>query len=227
MTDYLLIHGGAHGSWCWERVTPYLESSSNTRKVFACDLFTDAQAAVAKPKPEITNSDYVEGVIKKVNELGLSDLVIVGHSMAGITIPEVCHRIPSKVKRVVYITTSNPKVGQSIADLMEHPLSPKSRKVGFDDMFCNDLNEESANWLKSNLQDDPPLPVLDKVKYCELPRGVASTYIICTKDLALPIEYQREQAANAKVDEVVELNAGHSAFASEPKALSELLLKYA
>lgn len=112
-------------------------------------------------------------------------------------------------------------------DLMSHPLSPKSRNVSFDAMFCIDLGEASVNWLKRNLQEDPPLPVQDKVKYCALPDGVPSTCIVCKKDQAPPAEYQYEQAANADVDEMIELDAGHSAFASEPQKLSELLLQYA
>lgn len=227
MADYLLIHGGAHGSWCWDRVTPYLEACSKVRKIFACDLCADAQEAVGKPKSEITNSDYVEGLVKKIHELDLSDLIVVGHSMAGITIPALCHRLPDRIRRVIYITTSNPKIGESILDLMQHPLSPKSRVVSFDDMFCSDLDEASAQWLKSNIQEDPPQPVLDKVNYCVLPEGLRSTYVVCTKDLALPVDYQCEQAANAAVDEIVELDAGHSVFASQPRALSDLLLRYA
>jgi pimeloyl-ACP methyl ester carboxylesterase len=227
MTDFLLIHGGAQGSWCWEKVIPRLKESAGTREVFASDLCSDAQAALNKPKPEVTNSDYVEGVLRKIHDMRQQDIVIVGHSMAGITIPEVCHRAEARIKHVVYVTASNPLVGQSIADLMQHPLSPLSRNVDFDEMFCSDLDEDSANWLKSNLQDDPPLPFTDKVEYCALPRGMPSTYILCMKDRALPVQYQREQAANAQVDEVIELDAGHSAFASQPEALSELLLRYA
>jgi len=227
LSDYFLIHGGAHGPWCWEKVAPYLEASSRVGTVVASDLLADAQAAVGKPKQDITNSDYVEGVIQRIADLDLENLLLVGHSMAGITIPEVCHRIPGRIKRVIYLTTSNPPVGQSIADLMRHPLSPLSRNIDFDGMFCNDLDAETAAWLKGNLRDDPPLPFTDKVKYCALPTGIASTYVICTNDLALPVAFQREQAENARADELVEFHSGHSAFASRPKALAELLLQYA
>jgi hypothetical protein len=44
---------------------------------------------------------------------------------------------------------------------------------------------------------------------------------------ALPPALQREQARNAEVDEIVSLDAGHSAFASRPKELADLLLCYA
>lgn len=227
MVDFLLIHGGAHGAWCWQKVIPVLESDKRTRHIFACDLADNAQEATGKVKAEITNTDYVTGVVKKIEELDLRDLIIVGHSMAGLTIPEVCHRVPERIHRVIYLTTSNPGVGQSIADLMEHPLSPLSRGLGFDEMFCNDLDEETANWLKSNLQEDPPQPYSDVVKFCALPDGMPSTYIICTQDQALPVAYQQEQAVRAQVDEVIELESGHSAFASRPEALASLLLRYA
>jgi hypothetical protein len=110
---------------------------------------------------------------------------------------------------------------------MAHPLSPLSRKIGFQDMFCNDLDESTAHWLLSQLQDDPPLPFHDKVRHCVLPDGLPSTYVICTNDQALPVPFQREQALNAHVDEVLEFDAGHSAFASRPQALAQLLLRYA
>ena len=56
---------------------------------------------------------------------------------------------------------------------------------------------------------------------------VKSTYILLERDEALPPAYQREQARNANVDEVVPFDAGHSAFVSRPRELAELLLRYA
>lgn len=227
MVDFLLIHGGAHGSWCWERLIPHLQASPKTRTVFANDLFLDAQAAVNKPKAEITNTDYVEGVVRKIQELDLNNIIVVGHSMAGITVAEVCHRVPERIKHVVYLTTTNPLPGQSILDVMQHPLSPQSRNASVDEMFCNDLDEQTAQWLKSHLQQDPPLPITNQVSYCHLPESISGSYIVCLQDMALPAAFQREQAANAGIDDIVEIDAGHSAFLSQPEALATILLRYA
>lgn len=226
MADFVLIHGGAHGPWCWEKVIPFLGRSCHARHVVACDLLADAQAVSNKPKDAITIADYVDGVVQRIRREKLSDIILVGHSMAGITIPAAVRRVPDRIRRVMYLTTSNPPVGRSIADLMEHPLSPVSRGLGFDAMFCSDLDEETTHWLKSHLREDPPLPFQEKVKVCTLPSGVPSTYIVCEKDRALPVEYQLEQARNAQVDEIVRIDAGHSAFASKPQELTTLLLKY-
>lgn len=227
MSDYLLIHGGAHGAWCWDRVVPCLQASDKINKVVAVDLLADAQAAVGKPREEITTSDYVEGVIHTIDRHQLSDIVLVGHSMAGVTVPAVAHRVPGLIRHVVYLATTNPPAGQSISDMMEHPLSPVSRGLGFDEMFCSDLDPATADWLKGNLREDPPRPYHDRVEVCKLPDAMPSTYVVCLRDMALPVAFQLEQAGNAAVEEVVEFDSGHSAFASKPKELSELLMRYA
>ena len=113
--------------------------------------------------------------------------------------------------------------GQSAEDLMRHPLSPLSRGADFNDMFCNDLDEDTASWLLSNLREDPVRPFTDPVSIATLPAGIPSTYILLEKDLALLPEYQLEQAHNAGVDEVVKFDAGHSAFASKPAELAQRL----
>jgi fermentation-respiration switch protein FrsA (DUF1100 family) len=44
-------------------------------------------------------------------------------------------------------------------------------------------------------------------------RHIPSTYVVCTQDMAIPVEWQRELFA-PRADEVVELEAGHSPFFS-------------
>lgn len=227
LSDFVLIHGGAHGPWCWERVIPFLTDSGRVGQVVAVDLPVDALTVSGKPLQDIGIADYLEGVLSRIEQARLRDIVLVGHSMAGIVMPAVAHRISKNIRRILYLATSNPPVGQSIADLMQHPLSPLSRGLDFEEMFCNDLDEETAQWLTGNLREDPPLPVVEKLAVSALPKGLPSTYIVCERDRALPVEYQLEQARSAQVDEIVRLDSGHCAFASRPEELAELLLRYA
>lgn len=227
MTDLVLIHGGAHGAWCWDKLVPYLENSPTVRNIVAVDLIADAQAVANKPLEQIKIEDYSDGILNRIRREELRDIVVVGHSMAGVSIPAVVHHIPDRIRRVVYLATSNPPVGQSIEDLMQDPLSPISRGLDFESMFCNDLDEVDAKWLLGNLREDPPLPFHEKVSVCSLPPGIPSTYIICERDQALPVEFQMRQAENAQVDEVLKLDAGHSAFISRPGELAGIILQYA
>ncbi len=51
---------------------------------------------------------------------------------------------------------------------------------------------------------------------------VANTYLVCAEDRGTPAERQRKFAARA--DAVVELDAGHHPFLSQPAAVRDLIL---
>ena len=130
------------------------------------------------------------------------------------------------MRRLIYLSTTNPPVGQSVMDLMRHPLSPVSRGVDFQTMFCNDLDEEATAWLSAQLGPEPPGPMSEPVVAAPAAAAIPATYILLERDEALPPAYQREQAATARVDEIVPFDAGHSAFVSRPRELAALLLRY-
>ena len=203
---------------------PILEKSPHVEQVIAIDLVGHGERLEEKPLEEICIDDYADDVVREIESRDLTDVVLVGHSLAGITLPPAAHRLTNRLRRVVYLSTTNPPIGQSVEDRMNDPLSPISRGVDFETMFCNDLDEVSSQWLLSRLGPEPPGPMAEKVKVTTTPSGVPSTYILLEKDEALPPAYQREQARTAQVDEIVTLDAGHSAFASRPQELAELLL---
>jgi len=226
MASFVLVHGGAHGAWCWERLIPFLRADSRVDSVLAVDLSGHGAHRDAKPRDEIRLSDYVDDVVGEIETRDLRDVVLVGHSLAGITLPAAAARVAVRLRRLIYLSTSNPPVGRSILDLMHHPLSPLSRGLDLRAMFCNDLDEETAEWLIGHLGDEPPGPMAELVSCATSPPGVESTYVVLERDEAIPPAFQREQARNAGVDEIVSFDAGHSAFASRPRELADLLLSY-
>ena len=227
MANFVLVHGAAHGAWCWERLVPILEASSHAEKVIAIDWVGHGERLKEKPLDQICLDDYADDVVREIEGRDLHDVVLVGHSLAGITLPPAAHRLVGRLRRLVYLSTTNPPVGQSVEDRMNDPLSPISREVDFETMFCNDLDAETSNWLLSCLGPEPPGPMAEKVTVASGPPGIPSTYILLEKDEALPPAYQREEARTAQVDDIVTLDAGHSAFASRPQELSDLLLRVA
>ncbi|MXZ85742.1 MAG: alpha/beta fold hydrolase [Acidimicrobiia bacterium] len=225
MANFVLVHGAVHGAWCWERVIPFLEAGPQVETVVAIDLVGHGNRLEEKPLDSIYIDDYVNDVVAEIESRDLHDVVLVGHSLAGITITPAAYRLEGRLRRLVYLSTTNPSVGQSVEDRMNDPLSPISREVDFETMFCNDLDKETSIWLLSRLGPEPPGPMAEKVTLATGPTGVPSSYILLEKDEALPPAYQREQARTAQVDEIVNLDAGHSAFASRPQELAELLIR--
>jgi pimeloyl-ACP methyl ester carboxylesterase len=227
MASFVLVHGGAHGAWCWERLIPLLERDPRVSRALAVDLPGHGTRLASKPQDQIQVADYVDAVVSDIEGADLSDVVLVGHSLAGITIPHVAARLPQRMRRVVYLSTTNPALGRSIMDEMQtNPLSPISRGIDTTAAFCSDLDAATTDWLRGRLGPQPMGPMEAKMTRVAGPPEIPSTYVLLEHDEVLPPAYQLEHARRIGVDEIVRMAAGHSAFASRPQELAELLLRF-
>lgn len=225
--SYVLVHGASHGAWCWQPVVPHLEADARVDVVLPLDLTGRGARLDAKPHADIEIADYVEDIVRAVEDADLSDVVLVGHSLAGLSVPHAAARLTSRLRRVVYLATAHPAPGTSVMELMQHPLSSVSRGIAFEEMFCNDLDEEQTAWLLGQLCDEPPGPMVEPVEAPNLPSHLPTTYVLLEQDATLPPAMQLEQAAVAGAHEVVRFDSGHSAFAAQPEALAALMLGWA
>src|SRR6202171_5127209 len=96
MTTFGLVHGGYHGAWCWEHLTPLLEQAGHG--VAVMDLPLADSAATFE-----TYADVVWGSLADCGD----DVVLVGHSYAGNTIPLVAARRP--LRHLVYLCAMIPR----------------------------------------------------------------------------------------------------------------------
>ena len=227
MGAFVLIHGGAHGSWCWDRLVPHLAAAPGVDDVLAVDLPGRGARPDDPPSDEIGIGHFVDAVVGDVEAHGLDDVVLVGHSLAGLTLGPASARLGDRVRRVVHVSTSVPPPGRTMFEHLDDPRSPLSREVDVEAMFCSDLDDETSEWLRSHLGPEPIGPMSEIVQPVALPADLPVTYVVLTEDRALPPDYQREQAATAGASEIVEFAAGHSAFASRPADLAALLARYA
>ena len=83
MTTFALVHGAFHGAWCWDLVRPELESRGH--RTVAMDLPCD--------DPGAGSARYAEVVAEAIRDEG-DDVIVVGHSLAGLTVPLVAATRP-------------------------------------------------------------------------------------------------------------------------------------
>jgi pimeloyl-ACP methyl ester carboxylesterase len=144
----------------------------------------------------------------------------------------VISRVEAKaVTRLVYLCAFMPGEGQSLVgtgdgkpapfiQLLDGGLmQPDPARAG--DLFYSDCDPATKDWARGKIRAQSAATVLEPVAH-PLWRRVPSTYVICANDMTMSPDIQRNVFA-PRASEVIELQASHSPFLSQPQAVAELL----
>ena len=226
MSTFALVHGAWHGAWCWERLTPELEARGH--RVVAPDLPSEDPAATF-----ITYADAVEDALA-----GEDDVVLVGHSLAGQTVPLVAARRP--VSRIVYLCAVVPIPGRSFNEqtTREPATFVRGYNAGLSEdgegrtrwtdeelarrTFFADCDGRDARWAFERLRGQSRAPYGVPCPLGAFP-DAPRTYVVCAEDRIVNPEWSRRVARGRLGAELVELPGSHSPFLSRPVALAEVL----
>ena len=236
MSTYVLVHGAYHGAWCYAKVAPLLKAAGHT--VIAVDLPGHGDNPV--PREQITLAAYVHHVCQIVDAQG-EPVILVGHSLGGITISQVAEERSDKIKSLVFLTAMMPMDGESRADVSvrvgENSTVAQAR-VPTDDglaatvrddliipLFYEDCSAEDIAVAKANLVPQANELITAKVRLTEARYGsVPRVFIECLRDGAILIGMQRQMVAALPCETVLTLDTSHSPFFSAPQELADQLL---
>jgi pimeloyl-ACP methyl ester carboxylesterase len=227
VTTFALVHGAWHGAWCWERLAPELEARGH--RVVAVDLPSDDATA--------TFETYAEVVVQALD--AEKDVVVVGHSLAGLTIPLVAARRP--VRRLVYLCGLAPVPGRSFTEQLSvepDTLLPDYRAgLGEPDdagrtrwqdealaraVLYADCGERDAGAAFARLRPQARTPHAQPCPLEALPEA-PRTYVVCEEDRMVNPGRARKVARERLDADLVELPGGHSPFLSRPGELAAVL----
>jgi pimeloyl-ACP methyl ester carboxylesterase len=57
--------------------------------------------------------EWIDSAIDDIERAGVSDAVLVGHSMAGLSIPSILERVPERLRHIVFVCCTVPADGHS------------------------------------------------------------------------------------------------------------------
>lgn len=234
--EIVLVHGGLHGGWCWEHVLPLLDKAGHAAS--APDLPGMGQDRT--PLSEVTlgsTADFLAAYVA-----ARSNVVLVGHSMAGPVISACAERVPDRLLGLVYLAANLVPSGQSMreaaganldnvmtgvhlsADGLSSTYDPETALA----IFYNMTDHARAERAIARLTPQPLEPTIARLFLSDERFGsVPRAYIECLQDRAVPIAFQRRMQLALPCDPVVTMDCDHSPFLCQPQTLARHIVDIA
>ena len=236
MANFVLIHGGSHGAWCWKPLISELALLGHRAFTFDLPGHGDDQT----PRSKVTFESYVAAADGFLRSLDIKETILVGHSLAGIILPEVTRANNLRISRVVFLAGLVLDVGEAAIDLI--PGSRRSRyfeiaaestdntiSLDFESartFFFSDMSEGKARLYYEQLTPQPFAPYLEPAKIAARSIGADRRYVSCTKDNAFPHDLSVSLASKLG-GKIETIEAGHDVMLSRPGELARLLAEAA
>ena len=229
--SFVLIHGATLGAACWDRLTPLLEG-----EVLAVDLPGRGTRAGVDLRT-MTLDDCARAVVADVVDRDLTDIVLVGHSFGGVTVPRVMAALHDRIRHVVLLSAVVPEDGTRVLDQIDpdvratveagiaggiYTVAPDAARY----MLCNDADSEQAGFILGQLVDDAAALLTEPVDLSGYRLPVPRTYVRLSKDQCYPPDLQARSTQRTGGD-VVTLDSGHMAMVTVPDQVAEILNKLA
>ncbi len=229
---FVLVHGAWHGGWCWRRVVPLLRRAGH--QVFTPSL-TGLGDRAHLSRPDINLDTHIQDILTLIDMEDLEDVILVGHSYGGMVVTGVAHRVPSKIRRLVYLDAFLPEDGKAQIDYILPERAAFMRKEGEETGMVNPAplarfgvtKPEDVTWASRHLVAHPyrtmvqPIKLTDEAAFSRLRK----TYIYCSSPATGSFD---GFAARIRIDpawQFFEMKTGHDAMITDPEGVAQILLQ--
>jgi pimeloyl-ACP methyl ester carboxylesterase len=196
------------------------------------------------PHAKVNRHVWADAVVKLIEERDLRDVVLVGHSMGGLTITGVGLKIPRRLQRLVYVTALVPPEEGSLADEMttappdmiaalkplDGGISTTMEDAYFRSNFIQDAPRGLQDFVQAALMPEAMGPIADPVPMKEFRAlGIPTSYVICEDDLVFgdPAMWHPRYSSRLDRPTTRSLNCGHELMFTQPVATAHALIELA
>jgi pimeloyl-ACP methyl ester carboxylesterase len=235
MATYVLVHGGGHGGWCYQRVARLLRAEGH--EVYTPTLTGLGERAHLLDK-RVDLHRHVEDVVAVLDFEDLDDVVLVGHSYGGMVITGAADRAAARVGRLVFLDAANPVNHQSLVDV-SGPIIEAVRPMGTvvdgielvllpgpdAGLLYGVSDPDDLVWMAERLTGHPWRCFEQRLELTNEPAlwAIPQYHIVCTSTLAT-----RGKALMARArseGRLWDIDTGHDLMITEPEKTAEALLQ--
>ena len=236
MANFVLVHGGAHGGWCFQPLARVLRESGH--EVYAPTL-TGLGERAHLFRAGVDLDCHVNDIVAMLHYEDLREAILVGHSYGGMVITGAADRAPDRVAHRVYLDAKEPRDGQSLVDVSGPFMAAARRDSRIVDgvemcLFPSDeslpfygvVDPHAVAWMRERLTPHPwrcfeqPLKLTNPAALQAIPQSHIST----TAFMPLRnVDRLREKADGR----VWDIDTGHDLMITEPRKVADLLERVA
>lgn len=236
--NFVLVHGGWHGPWCWDKLVPLLRADGH--QVTAVDL----QGGRALDQSNL--GTYAKQITDALDARA-APAVLVAHSSGGLAASQAAEERPDRVRTLAFLSAFVAANGESQRALQgadpAQKVTPVLRvdfrpgtKIPYQTRidasnpeavklaFYNDCSDADARAAIARLVPEPIAPGGQPLRLTPERFGrLDKVYLHCSQDNAISLGRQRQYAAKWPLRATVTLDSGHSPFISVPARLARAL----
>ena len=236
MANFVLVHGGGHGGWCYQLVARRLQAKGHV--VYAPSLPGMGEHTHLL-HPDIDLDCHIDDVAALLHSEDLSRAILVGHSYGGMVITGVANRAPERTSHRVYLDAAYPADGESLHEHafesidaarqgmyvengVELVMKPDPIYAGFFGIH----DPELAAWTNARLTPQPWKCFAQRLvlRNEAAMRAIPESHLICTP--TIPGRDMAKLTANSQ-GRVWDIDTGHDLMITEPDWVAERLMDIA
>lgn len=217
MATIVLVPGAYHGAWYFSPILPQLRAAGH-------DVHALSLTGLAGPEGRITTSinldTHIEDVVSFIELERLEDVILCGHSYAGLVIAGASDRLPGRIRTLVFLDALVPEDGDSVWSTWAPPVR---------DMFigasCDGLVTGPPPGVDPRARAHPLATFIQPVSFGGDPYNVRDKiYALCAADAGSPFHAIHDRVASQPGWSGQKLDCGHDIMNQAPGLLLDLLL---
>jgi pimeloyl-ACP methyl ester carboxylesterase len=218
MATIVLIAGSGHGGWYFDEVVPGLKELGHT--VYAPTLTGMDRE---NPVSTVINLDtHIDDVVALVESENLTDVVLVGHSYAGMVITGAAERLRGKVRGLLYFDAMVPEPGKRLWDALSTEMQDLFLSVSFDGyrVFPDPAFQE----MRPRVVPHPLPTYLQPVHYEPSALDVEiKVYVLAAENNPSPFHEIAKRLEGQDDWTVISTPYGHDMFVDGPERMLEII----
>jgi pimeloyl-ACP methyl ester carboxylesterase len=188
---------------------------------------------------EMTIADFVDSLVGDIECAGLEDVVLVGHSIGGMTLPGMATKLgAARVREMIFASAFLPPEGASLVDSLPWVLARIARRFATRGVpsetprwlarfaYLNAIPLRRRRFMTGKLYAESLRILTENVSWRGMPDDIPRTWILTLRDRAIAPKLQRRSIeALGGVQTLIAVDTCHCLMVGEPERLAEILVE--